>query len=332
MQTIIDFFGLTSLTSDLKNRLILALFCLLIFLILIYFWAISRSKIKANNKDGNGLVYLSIAYLLYAVMGIVSVYHPVQETFYVLSGLVSICYLCSLSFFSIGSHPVDDLVSHSYWKSGVQYAGLAWIVLATLVSGQSWARHVDMAICILALALLGFFITRYFLKRRLNFIAVVAVGYFAGFILLQVYQPESLSAGKFVHMNSIVLGPALPLSVIVMAYTFNWINELNFFELSNIWVSDEGSAASQKQAYAELTKPSNSNTWLEKIANDDLEKVIEEMIILRKHRNQNLEAILSVASQNTRNNNNQLKGIISNEDYQLNRNRVSNSLIGLAQQ
>ncbi|MBI1227076.1 MAG: hypothetical protein GC192_17730 [Bacteroidetes bacterium] len=224
---------------------------------------------------------------------------------------------------------VDKIVTNVYWKNGVMYAGLAWIIAISVANGLQLVYYLDIAFSVLALLFLGTLIIRYFIRRGLNFIALITVGYFSIFILLQIHQPDGLIEGKFVHMNSIIIGPALPLSVIVLAYTFNWINELNFYELSNIWISDGQTVEEKKDAYAKLTTSANRTTWLEKIADDDLEKVIEEMIILKKHRNENIETLLSIASQNTRNNNNQLKGIISYEEYQLNRNKVSNSLISL---
>ena len=66
---------------------------------------------------------------------------------------------------------------------------------------------------------------------------------------------------------------------------------------------------------------------MEIIARDDLEKVIEEIIIYKKHKNQTLEMVLNIASRNTRNNNSRLKDIIAYQDYQLNRNKVSDALL-----
>lgn len=328
MQTILDLLNINGLSSDLKNRLIFSAFCLLTFCILIYFWSISRSKIKANNKDGSGLVYLSIAYLLYALLGVISVYNQVQVSYLIISALICMCYLWSLSYFTIGKNMLDEIVSNKAWNNIVKYAGLAWIVVISMASGLELIKYLDIAINVLAIGLLGLFIIRYFIQRGLNFIALVSGAYFTVFILLQVHQPSGLTEGKFVHMNSIIIGPAIPLSVIVMAYTFNWINELNFYELSNIWVGTDKTGVEKKEAYVALTKSANKDTWMEKVANDDIEQVIDEMIILKKHRNENIENILSIASQNTRNNRDyQLKRIISYEDYQLNRNKVSNSLI-----
>ena len=329
MQQLLDLLGISGLTPILKNRLILSSFCLLIFFLLIYFWAISRSKIKANNKDGSGLVYLSFSFLLCFLIGFVSVYHPIQNTYLVISALLSLCLLSSLSFFSIGTHPIDKIVSHPSWKNGIKYLGFGWVIIISMASGLEVISWVDIIVSVLAITLLGFFICRYFVRRGLNFIAFIAAGYFAIFILLQVIQPDSLSAGKFGHMNTIILGPSLLLAVIVLAYTFNWINELNFYELSNIWVSNDSSDESNQVAYAKLTQDANRQTWMEKIANDELEKVIEEVIILKKHKNENIEAILNIASRNTRNNNNHLKDLIKYEDYQLNRNKVSHSLMQL---
>lgn len=193
-------------------------------------------------------------------------------------------------------------------------------------------KYFDMAISILTIAALGFFITRYFVRRQLNFVALISAGYFTVFILLRLFRPGNLSEGKFEHMNTLILGPTLALSVIVLAYTFNWINELNFYELSNIWVSNDTPDETRQQSYSKLTLNTNRDTWMEKIAADEIEKVIEEIIILKKHQNENLEAILNIASRNTRNNNNHLKELIKYEDYQLNRNKISNSLIALIRQ
>ncbi len=114
-----------------------------------------------------------------------------------------------------------------------------------------------------------------------------------------------------------------------LVYTFNWINELNFYELSNIWVNENESDETHEEAYSKLTIGSGRDDWKEKIASDKLEKVIEEVIIYKKHKNESLEAILNIASRNTRNNNNRLMDMISYEEYQLNRNKVSHSLMSI---
>jgi Effector-associated domain 11 len=331
-------FRLDELDTIEENRLILSLFCFLIFILLLYFWIISRVKIKENNKDGSGLVYISFAFLLYFVIGLSSVYLNTDTNNnttignLILSGLISLCYLSALSFFSIGTHAVDTWVNLPSWKNGVKYFAFAWIVFVSLLNGQGSAwkvlAYLDIAITVIAFGALSFFVVRYFLRRGLRFIAVVSAFYFIASILLQFRWPDSAAGGKFIHISSVLIAPAFPLAVITLAYTFNWINELNFYELSNIWVSNDSNNNSQK-AYSKLTTDANRETWTEKIANDELEKVIEEMIILKRHKNESLEAILNIASRNTRNNNNYMKDMIKYEDYQLNRNKVSAALLGM---
>ena len=101
---------------------------------------------------------------------------------------------------------------------------------------------------------------------------------------------------------------------------------MNFHELSKIWVG-EANPANSIESESIINHQKNKKTWKEKIAKDEIEKVIEEIIMLKQYRNENLENILNIASRNTRNNNNHMKNIIKYEDYQLNRNQISNSLI-----
>ena len=324
----------------IKNRLVFSFFALLIFVLLLYFWYLSRSKLEATKKDGSGLVYLSIAYFLYFILGGVSVRDSLIELdlenqavpvyYVIISSLASLCLLSSLSFFSIGTHRIDRIVSLSGWKNGIKYIGFAWIILMSIIGPGDLINILEKLLGILAFLVLGFFLTRYFWKRQLNFIAAISVGFFVGIILLQLFNPYDPIKGRFVDMNTLLLMPAMALSVIFMSYTFNWINELNFYELSSIWVGNSNDQnGTQEEAYSKLTVDNNKGDWMEKIASDEIEKVIEEIIILKKHRNENLETILNIASRNTRNNNNHIKSIITYEDYQLNRNKVSNSLMTL---
>jgi hypothetical protein len=225
---------------------------------------------------------------------------------------------------------VDALVSSPAYANGLKYLAFAWVILVALASDQGFMAPLEHALQVLALLVFGFFITRYFLHRRLRFIALVAVFFFTVLVLLNLVRPGELQAGKFVHMNILMLGPALALAVLALSYTFNWINELNFYELSSIWVQNESAAPEQQRAaYSQLTLSADQSAWVERIAQDELEKVIEEVIILRRHRNEGLEDILNIASRNTRNNNNHLQGLIKYEDYQLNRNQIAHFLLQL---
>ncbi len=334
----------TWLANDLwdawQNRLALSGFCLLIFILLIYFWGISRAKMKANSKNGDGLVYLSFTYLLYGLLGITSVFQPYDPvvsmtpplSYYIISSLISFSLLSSMSFFSLGVHRIDALVSSTAYANGLKYLAFGWVILLALGNGYALVASLEHTLHILALVVYGFFITRYFLRRQLRFIALVAIVFFGLLVLLNLLQPGELQAGKFVHMNHLMLGPALALAVLALSYTFNWINELNFYELSNIWVHKESASAEQQQAtYSQLTLSDNSSGWVERIAEDELETVIEEVIILKRHRNEGLEGILNIASRNTRNNNNHLQSLIKYEDYQLNRNQIAHYLLQLVQ-
>ncbi|MFK7971128.1 MAG: hypothetical protein AB8F95_12210 [Bacteroidia bacterium] len=334
MEELLKMLNLTGLGPDLKNRIILSFFCFLIFVLIFYFWIISRKKIKANHKNGSGLVYMAFAFFLLALIGFFAVVVGTEDKtpFLIMSGLVSFCYITALSFFSVGSHKLDDIVTTQRWKNGVSYVAFGWIILVSFAGKSSFMGTLDMILTVVALASMGFFIARYFVLRNLKFLAGVTAFYFTGFILLQILQPASLEGGKYTHINTIILGPSLPLAVIVLAYTFNWINELNFYELANIWVGTAGgdeSEESHQKAYSEITVGKGSSSWMERVASDEIEEVIQEMIISKKHQNENLEFVLNIASRNTRNNNNHLKNLIRYEEYQLNRNQISNSLVGL---
>ncbi len=333
MEQLIEFLGLNGMVPALRNRLIYASFCLIICILLLYFWSLAKDKTGVQKKNSNGLVYLSLTYLLHFIIGVASVYEAQMNAKLVLSGLISMGFLLSLPFFSLSDHQVNEIIEHPYWETGIKILGVAWLIIISWTTDSAFVRFVDTGLSVLAFALLGFYITRYFIKRKLNLIAVISVVFFLAFALLQITPPELLvDEDKFGDMNTVILGPALMMSVIVLSYTFNWINELNFYELSSIWVNEEGGntgTKEQKQAYANLTLHPDRENWIEKIATDDLESVIEEMIIYKKHRHQNLETLLNIASRNTRNNNNQLKDLIKYEDYQLNRNKISEALIAL---
>ncbi|MFK8007643.1 MAG: hypothetical protein AB8H03_14790 [Saprospiraceae bacterium] len=312
-----------------KNRLFFSFFCLLIAVMLFYFWVISKEKKGAKVKHGEGLIFIAMAYGLYFAIGIVSLFiidydEPTAKIYFVLSGLISMCYFLSLPFFSLSSHAVDKIVESHYWKNGIYLFGFIWLIFFSSMESAAWMNYYDWIIGVAAMILMGFFITRYLVRRGLKLLGLIAIIFFLIVIALEVWPS---SQGKFEHMNTYMLGPALTLSVVVLSFTFNWINELSFYELADIWVGEENASEKKIGEFAKLTVEDNKQTWMKKIAKDDIEKVIEEIIILKKHKNQDLEMILNIASRNTRNNNNKLKDIISYEDYQLSRNKVIDSLI-----
>lgn len=312
-----------------KNRLFFSLFCLLIAVMLFYFWGISKGKKGAKVKHGEGLIFVAMAYVLYFAIGIVSLFvidydEPTAKIYFVLSGLISMCYFLSLPFFSLSSHSVDNIIESQHWKNGIYLMGFVWLIFFSSMEPAAWMDYYDWIIGVVAMVLMGFFITRYLVRRGLKFLGLIAVVFFLIVIGLEIWPS---SQGKFEHMNTYMLGPALTLSVVMLSFTFNWINELSFFELADIWVGKENASEQEIGEFAKLTVDDNKQTWMKKIAKDDIEKVIEEVIILKKHKNQDLEMILNIASRNTRNNNNKLKDIISYEDYQLSRNKIIDSLM-----
>ncbi len=312
-----------------KNRLFFSLFCLLIAVMLFYFWAISKGKKGAKVKHGEGLIFIAMAYALYFGIGMVSLFvidydEPTAKIYFVLSGLISMCYFLSLPFFSLSSHAVDSIVENVYWKNGIYFLGFVWLIFFSSMESAPWMDYFDWIVGVTAMSLMGFFVARYLVRRGLKLLGVIAVIFFLVVIGLEVWPS---SQGKFEHMNTYMLGPALTLSVVMLSFTFNWINELSFYELADIWVGEDTASDQELGEFAKFTMDDNKQTWMKKIAKDDIEKVIEEIIILKKHKNQDLEMILNIASRNTRNNNNKLKDIISYEDYQLSRNKVIDSLI-----
>lgn len=334
MEQLTEFLGLNTMSPAIRNRLIYASFCLLIAILLLYFWSLSKDKTGVQKKNSNGLVYLSLTYLLHFIIGVASVYEAQMSAKLVLSGLISMGFLLSLPFFSLSDHQVDDIIEHPYWENGIKVLGVAWLIVISWTTSSDFVLFVDIAMSALTFILLGFYITRYFIKRKLMLIAFISILFFTSFVLLEIRPPGFLvDQGKFGDMNTVILGPALMMSVIALSYTFSWINELNFYELSSIWVAEGPSDSEQKkQAYTNIVLHADHENWMEKIAADDLETVIEEMIIYKKHKHQKLETLLNLASRNTRNNNNQMKDLIKYEDYQLNRNKISEALIMLVKE
>lgn len=330
MDNLFEILGISQLGSVHKNRLIFSLFCLLIAVMLFYFWAISKEKKGAKVKHGEGLIFISFAYSLYFLIGFASIFFtPPPATLYlVISGLISMCFLSSIPFFSLSSHPIDKFVESPYWQNVINLLGVIWLIVLSGADVNGWVNQGDMMITILAMCVMGFFITRYLVRRGLKLLGVVAIIFFLSVILIQVQPPENLVGGKFNHISTFMLGPALALSVVMLSFTFNWINELSFYEIANIWVEEE-EKEQDGMDYTQFTFGDHKKDWLKKIAKDDIEKVIEEMIIFKQHKNQKLNLIVSIASRNNRNNNKQLKGIISYENFQLNRNQVSNDLISI---
>ncbi|MEL7162286.1 MAG: hypothetical protein AAFN92_16130, partial [Bacteroidota bacterium] len=247
MDVLLEFFDLSDLAPAIKNRLVLSAFCLLIAVLLTYFWSISREKVKAANQDGKGLVYLALAFVLYATIGFVGIYQPdAISTLLIISGLISCCFLSALCYFNLRKHGLDRVVSHPAWKNGVKYFAFGWVIVISLAAEHPVTKVIDVVLAVVAIGLLGYFLTRYFIRRQLRFIALITGIYFSFFLVFQMLESGALTGGKFAHINTAFLAPAMVLAVIALAYTFNWINELNFYQLSSIWTGEEDTSATPR--------------------------------------------------------------------------------------
>lgn len=330
MGTLIEIMGIDELGPILKNRLVFSIFCLLIAVILGYFWYISLEKIKAAKQDGKGLVYLTFAFVLYASVGLVSIFNDEPKTtLLILSSLISFSFLSSLSYFAGNNTALERIVHSTFWINGIKYVAFAWVVIISLSPEHPVIQFLEIGLATVSIAILGLFLVRYFVQRQLRFIAFITAVFFLTYALMQLSQSGGLEGGKFEHINTVFLTPAMALAVIVLAYTFNWINELNFYELSRIWTGEESTSGPTGSASPPIIP--KSDEWTDLLAQDDIERVIQEIIIKKKMRNESLETILNLASRNSRNNDNNRKDMISYDDYQRNRNKVAHALTELIQ-
>ncbi len=327
MQLLFEILGIKDLNSVLRHRLILCLFCLLTFIVLLYFWNLSKKKSGVNKISSQGLIFLSLTFFLYFSIGFVSAYNPSNIFYLAISGLINVCVLLSLPFFSQGNHLIDKLVHHRFWKYFVIILGIIWLVFIFSTGILKPMYNVDIVLTSVSIFLLGLFLTMTFVRKELNFLGIITGLFIAFTIWLQINSPEVLGEGKFVHINTTILSPALFLSIITISYAFNWMNELNFRELSNIYTENDIHENENEIKGLDISKNTLSIKWQEQIVNDDLEKVIEELINFKKNKNENLGILLNIASRNNRNNTNRLKDLIKYEDYQLNRNKISEALV-----
>jgi len=332
METVLDSLNLND--AEVARRLYLSVYCLMIFIILKYFWYFSKKKIEVNKQDISGLSFLSYAFLLYFALGIVRNYiDDSRSTILVMSILTNLCLLLSLPYLSIGTPFLDKIFHHKNWHSIAIAIGFTAVILSTGKNGIP--ELTDQIFSCLTFSLMAFFLIRIFAKRNMIFFGIL-IGILFVFILGLQFGGEGMFGNtdgeiqdKFNHVNAAILSPAVYLGLICVAHTYSWYNELNFAELSKIYTEREGGADIENKFDINLSEAPMKKRWEEKIANDDIEKVIEEIMAYKQSKNLSLRPIISIASKNTRNNTNQLKGIIKYEDYQIARNKVSNALLTL---
>lgn len=330
MDAIIDSLQLGD--AEVARRLYLAVYSLMIFIILKYFWYFSKNKIAVDKQDISGLSFLSYAFLLYFAIGIVRNYiDDSRDTILVMSTLTNLCFLLSLPYLSHGIPFFDKIFHHKNWHSIAIAIGFSAVILATGKNGIP--ELTDQIFSSLTFGLMAYFFIRIFVKRSMILFSALIAFLFIVILFLQfggegIYGNGDGIQDKFNHVNAAILSPAVYLGLLCVAHTYSWYNELNFTELSKIFTDDE--SKDEENAFnVNLGEAPMKSRWEEKIANDDLEKVIEEIMAYKQSKNLSLSPIISVAQKNNRNNTNQLKGIIKYEDYQINRNKVSNALLTL---
>ncbi|MEL6926746.1 MAG: hypothetical protein AAFO94_22085, partial [Bacteroidota bacterium] len=188
MENLLSIFGL-----EFNNRLIFSAFCLLIAVLLIYFYLFAQVKIRAEKKTGNGLIFLAVAYVLYFLLGIASIRQAPMKVQLILSVLISVSFLKSLPFFSLHRHLIDHIVEHDWWRNGVNYAAFALVIVVSWWSNLTALQYLDLTLSTLALSAMALFVGRYFVRKGMYLLAVFSTIFFSGSILMQVAPPESLA-------------------------------------------------------------------------------------------------------------------------------------------
>jgi hypothetical protein len=329
MENLIDKWGLATLSFPERYRLLLSVFCLLTFILLFYFYKKSTQKSHSNKDNYRGLLFLSLAFLFYFIFGCIFILTRSKSIPVLLSGAINICFILSFSFFSHGVSKIDKFAVHKAWRFIVLVIGLIYLFQYTFNRPMLKRYNFDILISSLTIMIFGILLVWDFMRKKMTFMGIISGVSLAMVIILQIYSPIIIGRGKFVNVNTTILFPALFLAIISVSITFNWINELNFQDVAKIYSS--GGKTQIVQAFFEkkISKDGLKNGWQKNIMNDDLEKVIEEMVFILEKRNESLDLILNLASRNSRNNTNRLKAIIKDNDYQINRNQISSGIISM---
>ncbi|MEM7102428.1 MAG: hypothetical protein AAF502_04785 [Bacteroidota bacterium] len=322
------------------NRLVFSSFCFLCGILLAYFYIDSRRKIKAAKNDGLGLIKLAIAFILYFVLGFTSVidtldmckgvadcefdfYKTPQFYYYMLNGAASLLFLSSLSFFTLDLHKIDKFFNHNYWKFGTLVMIPLWalIVLVNFEDAEGFNARMDILLGIFSFLLFGLMLVRYLFLKRHAFLGLFSATYFLVFLGVRIYVFTREESNIFEEMNTAILGPVLVLSVIILSYTFSWVNELTFAKMSDHWL--QGNETTDEQDI-------DPSKWKGYISENEVEKVIHEMMALRKMKGKPLEGIIMLASRNSGNNQKfNILNIIEKEEYDIERNRIKYGLLSM---
>lgn len=120
------------------------------------------------------------------------------------------------------------------------------------------------------------------------------------------------------------LATSFGLFSVLIAVSFNWFNDLSHRLYLSIYTNEDKPV--QKESSNELK---NKIYGLIKI--DKLEEAIEELLSYHQNKNKSIHTVLMTANQLNRLGTEKIRGIISDEDYSLTRNKIAMNLINLSQ-
>lgn len=308
------------------KQVLLSLFCLLTAVILAYFYRSARENPRVKQENARGLFFLSLSFLSIFLLGVAAAFWGSGPIAILLSGAVNIFLLLSIPFFSNGVTPLDKMATHSAWYF---IAGqLALIYGLSILFPQKFG--IDIVLSCLSLAVFGFFLSWFFIRKQLRFIGVLAGIAVAALVILQLLAEINISGGKFLDINVAVLYPALFLSMIMLVVTFNWVNEIRFKELANIYTEGVDKEMIDKFINGEISQEELTDDWEQEVTSNQLETVIEEMIMIAEKRNESLDLLLALAARNSRNNHaHYIKATIKQEDYNRERNQITVGILSL---
>ncbi|GJM32107.1 MAG: hypothetical protein DHS20C18_11080 [Saprospiraceae bacterium] len=308
------------------KQVMLSLFGLLVSVVLGYFYRESLKNPSVKKENISGLLFLALAFFFIFVMGTTEAAFKSGHLSVLISGVVNIFLILSLPFFSKGVTPLDKLATHPVWYFVAGQFALVYGL--SMLFPQKFG--IDIVLSSLTLMIFGVFLVSFFIRTQLRFIGIIVGLAIASMIILQILAEANVSGGKFLDINIAVLYPSLFLSMIVLVVTFNWVNEIRFKQLANIYTEGVDKELIDRFLSKQITKKELTDDWSKDITSNQLESVIEEMIMVAEKQNQNLALLLTIASRNSRNNTGfYVNGTISKDDYNRERNQITAGILHL---
>lgn len=312
--------------DDAIKQILLSLFCLFVFIVLFYFYKLTATNVGVKKHNTVGLLFLSLAFFSFFLLGTAQALFKIDNLSILLYGLINIFLLLSIPFFSKGTTLIDKAANHFIWYF---VAGEVALIYAIGVF-FSQKFSIDAAVSSLTIGVFGFFLTWDFIRKQLIFLGIVIGLGLLLFPVLQILAENNATGGKFSHLNITVFYPCLGLSMTVLIVSFNWMNEVRFKDLATFYTEGVDKEMIEKFLNRQITVKDLKDDWKMELKSSNLETVIEEMIMIAEKRNESLEMLLTLASRNTRNNNARyISNIINDEEYKLERNKISEGIVYL---